>query len=84
MYPCLVLVQARKTRPEITEKLLTGTLRIKSNKNKNLAEEERTGCFTLIALSLLCVCLCLSVNSGVRSSRCHGLVSVVAVLPART
>ena len=25
IYPCLVLVQARKTRPGITEKLLTGT-----------------------------------------------------------
>ena len=30
----LVLVQPRKTRPDITEKLLTGMLRIKSNKIK--------------------------------------------------
>ena len=29
---CLVLVQSRKTHPNITEKLLTGRLRIKSNK----------------------------------------------------
>ena len=34
--PCLVLVQCRKTSPNITEKLLTGMLRIKSNK-KNIA-----------------------------------------------
>ena len=32
IYPCLVLVQPRTAPPDITEKLLTGTLRIKSNK----------------------------------------------------
>ena len=32
---CLVLVQPRKTRPDITEKLLTGTEKIKSNKQSN-------------------------------------------------
>ena len=37
IYPCLVLVQPRKTRPDITEKMLTGTLRIISNnQNKSL------------------------------------------------
>ena len=30
--PCSVPVQPRKTRPDITEKMLTGTLRIKSNR----------------------------------------------------
>ena len=30
--PCLVLVQPRKTLPDITMKLLTGTYRIKTNK----------------------------------------------------
>ena len=30
------MVQPRKTRPDITEKLLTGMLRIKSNKIKNI------------------------------------------------
>ena len=30
--PCLVLVQPRKTCPDITEKMLTGTWRIKSDK----------------------------------------------------
>ena len=30
--PCLVLVQPRKTHPDINEKLLTGMHRIKSNK----------------------------------------------------
>ena len=25
IYPCLVLVQPRKTRPDVTERLLTGT-----------------------------------------------------------
>ena len=33
---CLVLVQPRKTPSNITEKLLTGTYRIKSNKTKHL------------------------------------------------
>ena len=33
-YPSLVLVQPRKTRLYITERLLIGTSRIKSNKNK--------------------------------------------------
>ena len=32
---CLVLVQPRKTRPNITDKLLTGTKRIKSIKQTN-------------------------------------------------
>ena len=31
LHPCLVLVQPRKTRPNITERLLTRTLSIKSN-----------------------------------------------------
>ena len=31
IYPCLVLVQPRKTCPIIAEKLLTGTERIKQN-----------------------------------------------------
>ena len=35
IYPCLVLVQPRKTCRDITEKLLTGTERIKSNKQIN-------------------------------------------------
>ena len=35
LIPCLVLVQPAKTRPDITGKLLTGTLRIKSNKHFN-------------------------------------------------
>ena len=36
IYPCLVLVQPRKTRPDITERLLTGAKRIKSTKqNQN-------------------------------------------------
>ena len=35
--PCLVLVQPRKTHPDITEKLLTGMKRIKSNKQANNA-----------------------------------------------
>ena len=33
--PCSVLVQPRKTRPDITEHLLTGTYRIQSNKQNN-------------------------------------------------
>ena len=33
---CLVLVQPRKTHPDMTEKLLTGTLRIKSDKQLSL------------------------------------------------
>ena len=32
--PCLVLVQLRKTHPDITERLLTGTYWIKSNRKK--------------------------------------------------
>ena len=34
--PCLVLVKPRKTHPNITEKLLTETLRFKSNHNETL------------------------------------------------
>ena len=34
--PCLVLVQPRKTHPDISARLLTGTKRIKSNKPTNL------------------------------------------------
>ena len=34
-YPCSVVVQPRKTRSNITEKWLTGTQRIKSNKQTN-------------------------------------------------
>ena len=34
--PCLVLVHPRKTRPDITEKLLTGTKIIESNKKQNI------------------------------------------------
>ena len=33
---CLALVQPRKTHPDIDEKLLTGTKRIKSNKQTKL------------------------------------------------
>ena len=33
---CLVLVKPKKTHPDMTEKLLTGTYRIKSNKQKHL------------------------------------------------
>ena len=41
IYPCLVLVQPRKTRPNIIERLLTGTYRIKSNKQtKQLANSK--------------------------------------------
>ena len=36
IYSCLVLAQARKTHPDRTENLLTGRLRIKRNKNKQI------------------------------------------------
>ena len=36
--PSIVLVQPRKTRPYVTERLLTGTLRIKSNKQNKHRE----------------------------------------------
>ena len=36
--PCLVLVQPRKTLTDITERLLTGTSRIKSNKAKEIID----------------------------------------------
>ena len=42
--PCLVLFQHRKTRPNVTEKLLAGTKRIKSNRNSK-QEIHRTDCF---------------------------------------
>ena len=36
--PCLVLVQPRKTRPDITGKLLTDMQRIQSNKKSSLLQ----------------------------------------------
>ena len=38
LFCCLVLVQSRKTRSDMAEKLLTGTLRIKTNQG-NFKEE---------------------------------------------
>ena len=35
---CLVLVQHKKTRPDMAEKMLTGTYRINTNKNSNRVE----------------------------------------------
>ena len=49
----------------------------------HLAVEERTGCFTVNCIFPF-MCVRLSVNSGVRVSRCQGLVSAIVVLPART
>ena len=72
---CLVLVQPRKTRPNMTEKMLTGTSRIKSNKQSNsfnlrkkfLSYPGVTGMTCDLnnrKQIVLCCCLCLICTSG--------------------
>ena len=44
-YPCLVLAKPRKTHPDITERLLTRTLRIKSDvKNQIKQKRNKEAC----------------------------------------
>ena len=57
VYPCLVLVQPRKTRPHITEKMLTGTYRIELNKQTN----KQTKPLSLSLSVFVCVCVCVCV-----------------------
>ena len=45
--PCLVLVQPRKTRPDITEKLLTGASRIKTNNSITWHTFANFGCYPI-------------------------------------
>ena len=44
LYPLLDMVQPRKTRPSMTEKLLAGTQRIKKNKKKKKRTEDDSCC----------------------------------------
>ena len=52
IYPCIVLVQPRKNSPYITEKLLTGTLRIKSNKRTKLAIGSPVAYFRILLVTV--------------------------------
>ena len=45
IYPCIVLVQPRKTCPDIAEKLLTGTYRIKSKQTNKKSDQRSLSTF---------------------------------------
>ena len=52
IYPSLVLVQPRKTRSCLTERLLMGCKRIKSNKNNNNIEHNKVSQICILKIKL--------------------------------